>query len=225
MFQTRRPQKHLKITIESVSDTSILIHHIDLSSLQKVLSESIGLLPEGNLKITCKVEDIVILMWDFKDFTPCRGASFEDFVGIDHSERYFTIENASLRGKGEITLPYFTLVRNKKTDDFDKKDILYTFPECSENERVEALRNSLQANGYIVKRWDSSKTVEHYCQFSGGGDIYICKDNVPVLVFTVPEDSSPDEDPPATESSFQASPSALGDTKLVSLTIEGKRHL
>jgi len=114
VFQTRCPQKHLlKIIIESESNTSILNHQIDLPSLQTILSE-LPLLPKGNLKETCKVEDIVILMWDFKDFTPCREALLKHFGGISCLKRYFTIEDASLRGKGNIALPYFTLVGNKK---------------------------------------------------------------------------------------------------------------
>ena len=222
-MQTHRPQKYLlRITIES-ENKSIQNHHLDILCLEKVLRKSIGGLPKGDLKEICKIENIFILMWDFEKFTPCHLASYTSFGGIIPLERHFTIENASsLRGKGDITLPFFTLVTNKKTGDL-YKDLFYTFPECSESDRVDALRNSLQANGYIVRKCDSSRNTEHYCEFSGDGDIYIYKDNIPevnipVMVFTVPEDSSPDEDPPATES-----PPILGDTKLISLTIEAKK--
>ena len=58
------------------------------------------------------------------------------------------------------------------------------FPDASENARLEALRISLHANQYNVKGWDGTKTVEHYCQFSGGGDIYIAKDNYHQSLFS-----------------------------------------
>lgn len=180
-------------------------HQIDFTCLQEVLSELIKFPDEGNLKQTCRVGDIVILMWNFKDFTPCSVASDKDFGWIDFLDRFFDIQKDSLKGKGDISLPYFTLCRNKKTADFISKeaDVLYTFPDypdATESNRLEALRASLETNQYNAKRWDGSKTVDHYCHFSGGGDICIAKDDLtPVLVFVVPKDSTATDDFPAGE--------------------------
>ena len=126
-------------------------------------------------------------------------------------------------------MPYFTLGYKQIDYFYDEEDGSYMFPDASENARLEALRISLHANQYNVKGWDGTKTVEHYCQFSGGGDIYIAKDNLsPVLVFVVPKDSSAtDEDDESPEGSSQLfrvpSPLVPGRAKLVSFTLEGKR--
>ena len=211
VFETHRPQKYLlHITTES-KYKSILDHQISLTCLQRVLSESIEF-PIGNLKQICKVEDIVILMWNFEEFTPCSGASVNDFDVVNFSKRLFDLKSASLKGradlngKGAISLPYFTLGYKQIDYFYDEEDGSYMFPDTSENVRLEALPISLHANQYNVKGWDGTKTVEHYCQFSGGGDIYIAKDNLsPVLVFVVPKDSSAtDEDDESPEGSLQS---------------------
>ena len=144
-------------------------------------------------------------------------------------------------------MPYFTLCYNKKTDFIcDEEDVLYTFPDspdATESERLQYLSDSLRDNGYRVKTWAGEKMVDHYCEFSGGGDLYIAEENLSsVLVFVVPKDSATNEDPPATESSSQPlevplpatesssqplrlSPLAPGSTKQVPFIIEGKKSL
>ena len=114
MFEANCPQKHLKITEASESNISIRNHHFNLMSLQTVL-KGLLTLPIGKLK-KCQVEDFVILMWDFKECTPCRQASSDHFGGIHHLQRYFTIENAILTGKGNIAMPFFTYDPYKKPD-------------------------------------------------------------------------------------------------------------
>ena len=161
-------------------------------------------------------------MWNFDEYTPCSGASRENFELVKTSERKFKFHNGC--PKGIISLPYFILKDEEHVVFRNKSDQIvhdeYTFPEASEN----ALQNSLQANHYNVRTYDPSKTCNHFCEFSGGGDIYITKDISSFLVFVVPID----EDSPATKSApeglLQVSPLAAGVSKMVSLTVEGKKE-
>ena len=93
------------------------------------------------------------------------------------------------------------------------------------------MHNSLQANHYDVYTYDPSKTSYHFCEFSGGGNIYITKDISSFLVFVVPTDEdlpTTDKDSPATKSApeglLQVSPLAAGVSKMVSLIVEGKKE-
>ena len=214
---------------------------MDTKCLEEALCEIIEL-PSGDLQYVCNIEDIVVLMWNFEEYTACRSASLQDFRFINTLERLFKFQNA--RPKGNVSLPYFIL-EDRESDVFlDKENQilheLYAYPVESEKKRLNALCKSLQANHYIVNSCDSSKTSTHFCQFSGGGDFYITKDISSVLVFAVPTDeNSPgtdkdspdtDKDSPATESapegssqSSKVSPKVPGESKLVSFNIEGKK--
>ena len=54
---------------------------------------------------------------------------------------------------------------------------------------------SLQAHKYNVEKCHVVKTSTHYCQFSGGGDLYITKDVSLPLVFIPPTDDTDEELP------------------------------
>ena len=69
----------------------------------------------------------------------------------------------------------------------------YTYPDVTENRRVEAQRTSLQDHKYCVERLDSTKTSHHYCEFSGGGDLFVTKEVKLPLVFLVPSAFTDDE--------------------------------
>ena len=105
--------------------------------------------------------DLVILMWNFKEFTPCRSASKEDFYDVTREKRFCVIQDACLEGKGTISYTFkegnwFFCHRN------------YIYPEATENDGMGALYASLLANDYNAKRWDGRMSVDHYCYFSGG---------------------------------------------------------
>lgn len=101
----------------------------------------------------------------------------------------------------------------------------YVYPEVSEKVRQSALLKSLQVHHYNVDIFDSSKTAQHFCRFSGGGDLYITRDNISTLVFVSPGD----EDSPAADKNSLAanvdSPAAdEGESRLLSCCIEVKKH-
>lgn len=109
----------------------------------------------------------------------------------------------------------------------------------SEHLRVDALYKSLQAHKYNVEKCHVVKTSIHYCQFSGGGDLYVTKDVSLSLVFIATTDDT-DEELPATgldedtskETSVtggdvlspDVSPLSYGDSNLISHCIEGKMN-
>ena len=160
-------------------------HVIDLKGLQEVLSEKIDF-PEGELHEMCTIEGVIILMWNFKNFISCKKAGRHDFIHVKTDERLYQFErpcqNASL------SLPFFVL--NDKHSvvfhDEDKQIIKesYTYPFTSEGERKNALYRSLQTHNYNVEKVDATKTTHHFCEFSGGGDIYITKDLSSIVVVT-----------------------------------------
>ena len=92
---------------------------------------------------------------------------------------------------------------------------------------MEAFCNSLRSHNYSVNRCDSVKTTNHYCEFSGGGDVYISKGDVSIpLVFvspTIEELTEPDEESSVVGGNVHVSPLTHRDSKLASLSIEGKK--
>ena len=79
-------------------------------------------------------------------------ASDDNFAGTFSFVHYFDIRKDSLKGKGDISLPYFTVCHDKKTADFisKEKDAHCTFPDSpdiTENEQLQYLSNSLKTNG------------------------------------------------------------------------------
>ena len=93
------------------------------------------------------------------------------------------VDKQNVCPKATVSLPYF----------IQENQILnegYVYPEVSEKIMQTALFKSLQANQYNVDICDSSKTINHFCRFSGGGDLYITGDNSSTLVFVSPLSSS-----------------------------------
>ena len=127
---------------------------------------------------------------------------------------------------------------NKVFEDVDHQVLynFYSFPEVSEQLRLNCLLKSLQVHHYNVKLVDSTKTLHHYCQFSGGGDLCVTKDVKPPLVIVSPTDevdtttaldqgTSGGDMPSSSTSggdmpSSKLSPLTNGDSKLASLCIE-----
>ena len=123
-------------------------------------------------------------MWNFTEFTRCSNASRWDFADTLIYPKYFTIQKGSLKGKGSVTLPFFTLNTKNIAEISEEED--YTFPEASESERLLCLTQSLRNNGYRMITWGPKGNC-HYCEFSGGGDLIVTKDSS-VLSVVVPQD-------------------------------------
>ena len=133
--------------------------------------------------------------------------------------------------RGTISLPYFTLGAKESVIFHNDTELLkesFMYPDVAECYRVQAFYDSLKAHNYNVNKYDSVKTTNHYCEFSGGGDIYISKGDVSIpLVFvspTVEELDESDEESSVVGGNVHVSPISHGDSKLASLTI-GKKEV
>ena len=112
VFKTSESQKHL-LHIAANLQMDILNDKMILQSLEEALREDIEL-PSGDLHHICNIEDIVVLMWNFDEYTPCSGTSSEDFT------RIFKFHNGC--PKGIISLPYFILKDKEHVVFRDKND-------------------------------------------------------------------------------------------------------
>ena len=202
VFKTFDPSKDLLRIVSRASGTIIQNEILNLPLLEEAIRSCCELPSEGTLHYMCKIDNIVVLSWDFKNFTPCRQATIENFGDVLQFERSF--EFTSKCPKGTVSMPYF-VIQDKDSDIFDNPNDPgqstvrdeYLYPNVSEAIRIEALYKSLTSNQYNVKKIDPVKTVNHLCEFSGGGDIYINVHNSSPLIVFVPNESAPeDQDPP-----------------------------
>ena len=239
IFSTWKACKYL-VRIETEPELRISDHILDMTRLKESLSEFITF-PNGKLHQICRIGNLLVLMWNFGNYTRCSDATDEDFVSTSISEGIFKLPMPDL--KGTVSLPFFILEEEKSKvfEDVDRQILnkLYSFLEVSEQTRLNSLRKSLEAHRYNVDIVDSSKTPHHYCQFSGGGDLCVTKDVKPPLVILSPTDevdttaldqgTSGDDMPSSSTSgggmlSSKLSPLTTGDSKLASLCIEEKKH-
>ena len=233
IFCTQRSKKILlKISIvEVLSDKSVTIsdkHVINSKSLLAALPKSINFPENGQIHHISNVEGLRVLVWNFDVFTPCSQASEDDFSFVDTLDRPFKYQSSPRPPSGDISMPYFTLKQGQSIFLDEAKLIFnetYFYPEVSESLRVDALRRSLVHHKYVVKTIKASKSTNHYCEFSGGGDIYVYAAKSPPLVFVSPEDAEEDEEEDAKcdESIHKVSPVSKGGSKLYALSIEAKK--
>ena len=105
-----------------------------------------------------------VYIWKFTNLTGCSSAKSDHFVSVLETEKF--IEGDPETG-GRLTYPFFTLKQGKMPRDGD------TCSASSEQNRINALMVSLQKSGHYVQVVYS---IQAYCPFSGGGDIYIQND-------------------------------------------------
>lgn len=204
-------------------------HVVNVSCLQEVLSSLISFPDNGELHHINTIESFVVLAWNFNKYTNCSSASSSNFSFVGTPKRIFEFIHPC--PKGSISLPYFTLGMEESTIFRDEHNQIisesFMFPEASESSRLQAFYKSLELHDYNVNRCNSTKTTNHYCQFSGGGDIYISKKNVSVpLVFvscTHEVLTERDEESSVVGDDAHGSPVTDGYSKLASLSIEVKK--
>ena len=173
VFRTCDPSKDLLRIVSQSDGRNVLQEMLNLPYLEKAI-RICRELPEGSLQYMCTIENIVVLSWNFKYYTPCRQATRENFGNVLLPERLFEFKSKCPRGT--VSMPYF-VIQDKDSDIFDNPDDPdqwsvrdeYLYPDVPEDSRIEALRESLTSNQYNVKKVDSVKTVNHLCEFSGGG--------------------------------------------------------
>lgn len=195
-------------------------HVIDLEGLRETLSKKLDF-PDGQLHQLCIIEGVPILMWDFKNFISCRKAARENFVHVKTGKRLYSFDKPLPLPSPSPSLPFFILndehgdVFHDAASQVVKES--YVYPEVSESVRKNAFSMSLKAHNYNVNRIEATKAKYHFCQFSGGGDLYITRDTSFLVVIT-DDDNSPPMEP------CQASPLSSSDSKLISLSIETKKQ-
>ena len=163
VFRTRDPSKDLLRIVSQSDGRNILQEMLNLPYLEEAIRKRRELL-EGSLHYMCTIDNIVVLSWNFKYFTPSRKATRENFGNVLLPERLFEFKSKCPRGT--VSMPYF-VIQNKDSDIFDDPDDPkqwsirdeYLYPDVPEGSRIEALRESLKSNQYNVKKVDSVKTV------------------------------------------------------------------
>ena len=198
IFETKKAQKILlRISPEMFRTPKVDVKYF-LRAVRSVPDK-------GSLHEVANYDDFRVFVWVFEKATPCSEVKKND-VEITKLEKI--IEGEPKSG-GKISYPYFTLKLGLEPH------VNVTYPcDRLEHERVEAISTSLQQQGHIVH--NIRKIQNHYCEFTGGGDIYIENVEGP-LVFKSPDD---DDDEAA-----NLSPTKSGTQKLAQLSMEGKRGI
>ena len=218
IFSTHMASKYfMRIEIEPELRISIL----DMTAVKEALSDFINF-PDGKLDEIGRIGNLSVLMWNFDDYTRCSDATKDDFVNTKISKSIFKLPMSDL--KGTVSLPFFILEEQESEvfEDVDRQILkkLYSFPEVSEQTRLDSLRSSLEAHHYRVHMIDPTKTTEHYCQFSGGGDLCVTKNVAPPLVIV----SSTDEVDTTTALDQGTSGGDMPSSGTLGGGIEGKKH-
>lgn len=208
---------------------------LDLEALEISLRSSVP--STGGLCEVGIVDHIKVLMWEFQERQPCSNATEQHFVGVDETEKLYSVDNMNMRViKKNVSLSYFTLeideLQNCNSLDESQRrtKVMYQFPDENEAKRVSALSHCLSVHlgrGYRIEKLDRKRATHHFCQFSGGGDLCITKSLTgPPLIYTTEAETGYREDAePSTSSNKSAefSPPAVGSPKFTSLIIEGKK--
>lgn len=138
-----------------------------------------------------------LLLWQFSETTACSDATSSNFHRITAIDRELNTEESTFQET--LSFP-FSLQRETK-----KKCGFTVYPEdCSEQDRLDALLISLSMwlpDKFVASLGNPKKVCPHYCQFSGGGDLLIKRNQVPVPLVFVSRDEVPlyTESPSTTE--------------------------
>lgn len=224
-------------------------HIVVIKDIVDVLNQHIALPDNGKMDFVATIEGVKVFVWNYAQWTPCSSASLENFPYVRTPERHFDFTEPC--PIGWISLPFYLVDRfiasedGYKFDEFifrDKSNQLlkesFVYPDVSEDERMDALIASLNHHKYNVMRFNSKRVKHHYCEFSGGGDIYLWKNSISKpLIFSVPTDGDGDTtttpDSPTTSGAqthgaglssgdVNVSPVTSGLSKMSSLSVEGK---
>jgi len=157
-----------------------------------------------------KCDGCHVFVWKFGNATACSQVLSDDVKLIKSVK---IIEGDSM-SRGKLSYSYFTLKVGKVPNEND------VYPNnVLESKRVDAFSTSLQKAGYIVH---TANSRSHYCEFSGGGDIYIENAVEVPLVFKSVQLAN-DVETDDVNDAAKLSPTHPGTQKLAQLSIEGKR--
>ena len=194
-FQTQIPQKYyLKIAEKNLVP--------DMDYITEELRQCIELPDHGEVYLI-EHKDVMLFFWSFdkKDCTPCSAATINDFACLHSEENKGLFKFDGPCPDATVSLPFFLsgkmdgIFYNEETLQLKQ---LFIYPTVSEARRVNDFMKSLVNNGYEVEKPDSSTRSQRFCQFTGGGDLFITKPFSPPMVFLAgtdgqPSDADPDE--------------------------------
>ena len=154
--------------------TSSSYPNFDEQYLLRTVRRNYSVPDNGGPKELAKYDNCRVFVWKFEQVSTCSQVTKDD-VKLTTSKKL--IEGEPTSG-GKISYPYFTLKYDLKphvNDTFLGKKY--------ESERVDTFSTSLQNEWHIVHYIE--KIQSHYCEFSGGGDIYIENNVEEPLLFTM----------------------------------------
>ena len=205
IFETCSPKRYLlniKVIKQEV-EVTLSKKKIDSDCLIEALESQLKIsLPEGHIHELRVIDNIRVLIWDFKEFTRCSDASESNFGFVEEDDRLFDFTYAKLTPG--VGLDFFTLGHNK-SEVFEDENLQivkrgYLFPDASEEQRLDAFRAALHEAKFYVNSVKATKSTQHFCEFSGGGDICVTavkETSVPMVVIAS-HDPPPQTNEPTT---------------------------
>jgi len=179
IFETVRPQKYLLKIIPTLQQESENIYDIipDLDEINEVLNRLIPLPEQGSLKtLTRNQRDILVLLWKFDTTTACSHADDKNFANVTSLQRFWELPTLPYPN-ATIFWPFFILKSGCP------KPFGNMYPQVSENQRFQALTDSLKTQlKNDCKSLNFPTYFDAYCRFSGGGDLCIKKAIKPPFV-------------------------------------------
>ena len=167
---------------------------------------------KGKVSEVTRYDGFRVFIWTFKKCIPCSDTRPHNFMFKT------LVQNSEMpdsKTEGKISYPYFTLEQDMELDVVDMYIV------APEKDRVNAFSKSLQRNGYIVLQ--AGGDLSHYCEFSGGGDIYIENEMEEPFIFQSIQLTDEVDENGEAEIQTNSSPIKVGTHKLASLSIEAKR--
>ena len=211
--------------------------HISTNSLFDFLNKSNKKLPPSNGTIEDKGRNGNLRIFVYKfhklDVTPCSKASADDFIQCDDFEkRIFSPDIKLIKNVG---WSFFSLDSNPdlNLEEYfvDAKGLhirplfKYRLPE-KEADRINCLYNAL-VKDLSLKTMNITQIVppgntEHFCRFSGGGDILISKKTELMVISSLRDSNSSQQRDD--DSLYPSQPSPKEATECISgFTVEGKK--
>jgi len=167
---------------------------------------------ERHWKLPDNYDDFHVFIWTFKKCIPCSDTKKDHFMFKELRENSGKPDSKT---DGKIGYPYFTLEQGMEPHDTD------VYFAASQRDRVNAFSLSLQRHKFYVQQ--AGGDLSHYCEFSGGGDIYIENEVEEPFIFQSTQLTDEVDENGEAEIQTKSSPIKGGTHKLASLSIEAKR--
>ena len=217
IFETAKAQKILLRMSPKMPGTP----NFDEQYLLRYVRRNYSVPNKGSACEVAEYDDCRVFVWVFEKATACSEVKKND-VKITRLQKI--IKGEPMSG-GKISYPYFTLKLGLEPH------VKHTFPSnMYEQDRLNAISKSLQQHGHMVNYF--GKIQSRYCEFTGGGDIYIENEVEGPLVFKLqqsPDDDEADDldnksdDVKNSNKAVNVSPTNPGTQKLAQLSVEEKR--